>query len=491
MKTARCAEEPRRTSARVEPAGPSDERASWRKAACPTDGQGATEFPAASGAGEGKAPPPHAATPSRLGPGVALADPRFRGASRLPSRLWSLFFFLVCALFVAALWRSAYPAWRIAITGVLLAGVGTLRVFFGILLVPDVGSSRAKAHACAKPGFLAWAMSLLALLAVAAITGGLRSPFLVGAMGPFSGFLITYGWSRESKAALVLVVGGTLAMAALPAGWIGEPLAAPAYSVLAAMTLIAAVTVHTVHFAILSRALSASHYEVDRAREEIAVEALTRARELERLSAQLSHELKNPLGAIKTLVQLAAREAGTEKSRDCLGVAEAEIERMNGILKEYLSFSRPLDKLRRAPVDLATLADQVLQLLGPQASGAGVALSRSGAARVEADARRIKEALFNLVANSLEATPRGGGVEIEIAARGRAVLLTVRDSGRGMSPQVLERLGTPFFTTREEGTGLGVATARAAFAQHGGSLEYASREGGGTVATGTLPRRTA
>jgi signal transduction histidine kinase len=422
---------------------------------------------------------------------MPLVDPHYREANRArsPFLLWSLFYLLVCALFVAALCSAAYPTWRIAITGALLAGVGAMRVYFGMLLVPDVGPP--KAHACSKPGFLPWAMSLLALLAVAAITGGLRSPFLVGAMGPFSGFLITYGWSRESKAALVLVIGGALAMAALPARWIGEPVAAPAYSVLAAMTLMAAVTVHTVHFVILSRALSASHYEVDRAREEMAEQALARARELEQLSAQLSHELKNPLGAIKTLVQLAGRDAGTEKTRERLRVAESEIERMNGILKEYLSFSRPLDRVRRKPVDLASLADEVLQLLGPQASGAGVALSRRGAARVEADARRIKEALFNLVANSLEATPRGGGVEIEIAARGRAVYLAVRDSGRGMPPQVLERLGTPFFTTREEGTGLGVAMARAAFVQHGGTLEYASQEGGGTVATAVLPLRMA
>ena len=78
-------------------------------------------------------------------------------------------------------------------------------------------------------------------------------------------------------------------------------------------------------------------------------------------------------------------------------------------------------------------------------------------------------------------------MEIVIDRRDSMVEVAVRDSGRGMPPEVLEKVGTPFFTTRNEGTGLGVALARAAFVQHGGALEYSSAEGRGTTATGTLP----
>ena len=81
----------------------------------------------------------------------------------------------------------------------------------------------------------------------------------------------------------------------------------------------------------------------------------------------------------------------------------------------------------------------------------------------------------------------GGDVAIEIDALDRGARIAVRDSGRGMPPEVLDRLGTPFFTTRDEGTGLGVVVARATFAQHGGSLVYSSEPGRGTTATGTLP----
>jgi signal transduction histidine kinase len=136
---------------------------------------------------------------------------------------------------------------------------------------------------------------------------------------------------------------------------------------------------------------------------------------------------------------------------------------------------------------LGALTDEVLSLMDARAASAGVTLRRRGDAIIEADERRLKDALFNLVGNAVEATPQGGKVEIEIDEVERAARIAVRDSGRGMSPEVLDRIGTPFFTTRDEGTGLGVVVARATFTQHGGSLVYSSEPGRGTTAVGTLP----
>jgi signal transduction histidine kinase len=160
---------------------------------------------------------------------------------------------------------------------------------------------------------------------------------------------------------------------------------------------------------------------------------------------------------------------------------------MRLILQGYLSFSRPLEKLQRAPVDLGGLADELLQLLAPRARAAGVRMSRTGAASIDADVRKLREGLFNLIANALEATPPGGRVELTIEPSLQGTRVLVRDTGRGMTPEVLERIGTPFFTTREQGSGLGVALARAAFEQHGGSLCYTSSLGAGSVATVQLP----
>jgi signal transduction histidine kinase len=104
------------------------------------------------------------------------------------------------------------------------------------------------------------------------------------------------------------------------------------------------------------------------------------------------------------------------------------------------------------------------------------------------DPQRIRGALVNLIANAIEACPSGGHVEIAIEEYGATARLAVRDTGVGMAPDLVERVGTPFFTTHERGTGLGVALARAAFEQHGGTLEYRSALGQGTTAVGSVPR---
>jgi len=182
-------------------------------------------------------------------------------------------------------------------------------------------------------------------------------------------------------------------MVVLPRYWF-PVLAEPAVSLLTGLVLSAQIFLECAYFKRLTRVLQESPQEVERIREESMQQAVERARELEQMSAQLSHELKNPLGAIKTFVQLSCRRATDPDSREQLQLAEGEVERMNTILQGYLSFSRPLDKLRPQPVEVESLADEVLQLLDARARAAGVTLRRRGQARLEADPRRLREALF-------------------------------------------------------------------------------------------------
>jgi signal transduction histidine kinase len=165
-----------------------------------------------------------------------------------------------------------------------------------------------------------------------------------------------------------------------------------------------------------------------------------------------------------------------------------EVARMEGIMRDYLSFSRPLEDLRLASVDLATVADNVVALLEGRAAASGVTIERKGrSVMLAGDGRRLEEAVLNLAANALEATPRGGRVYLEIDRQEACSVLRVRDTGRGMTAAVLEKLGTPFFTTRPEGTGLGVVLARSVITQHGGQLEWKSTPGAGTTATVVFP----
>src|SRR5207302_760330 len=141
---------------------------------------------------------------------------------------------------------------------------------------------------------------------------------------------------------------------------------------------------HTKYVLIITRQIGESAAQLARAREEMVERALARARDMEQLSATLSHELKNPLAAIKTLVELAARDPADASSREGLHVARTEIDRMRGILQEYLSFSRPFERVSSEPVELAALSDEVLQLLGPSADRIGVNLRRRGVALARA-----------------------------------------------------------------------------------------------------------
>jgi signal transduction histidine kinase len=423
--------------------------------------------------------------------GPALASAAEMAPDHLPAWawrfkwLWPAVHALVAVLFTLGLWRAGYPEWRMLAVATVFAANWARNVIFKLTVLPV--RAMEKPMACTGPSTAAWLMGVASQFVIVGLSGGFRSPFLVGTLGPLSSMLVRFGWARETKMAMSVVGLGAAALIVLPAPWLGPQVSAPWFARLAALTLFAVLFLHSSYLIAMTHALNESHGRTDRVRERMAQDALARAKELEQLSAQLSHELKNPLGAIKALVQLSRRDACDEASRERLEVAENEVERMNGILQEYLSFSRPLDRLRRERLLLGALADEVLELLDAQASGAGIALHRSGDAEVEADSRRLREALFNLVANAIDATGPGGRVEVQIGRREGAVEVRVRDSGRGMPREVLDRVGTPFFTTREQGTGLGVAMARAAFAQHGGSLQYSSEEGHGTTVTAILP----
>jgi signal transduction histidine kinase len=143
-----------------------------------------------------------------------------------------------------------------------------------------------------------------------------------------------------------------------------------------------------------------------------------------------------------------------------------------------------------ARVHLGPLVSETLLVLSARADAAGVRLSSRGDAFVEGDPRSLEEALLNLVANGIEATPPGGEVVVEVSRDSDRIEILVRDTGCGISPETLSRLGTPFFTTREEGSGLGVALARSTIALHGGSLSYESEPGKGTTVRARLPSRT-
>jgi signal transduction histidine kinase len=213
---------------------------------------------------------------------------------------------------------------------------------------------------------------------------------------------------------------------------------------------------------------------------------------LEQLGLDVAHELKNPLAAVKALAQLGLRDPREAPAHARLGMIEHEVERMQELLQRRLSSARTAAPTRPTParathVELGPLVSRILLSLSALASIGQVRLTARGDATVEAEPRRIEEALLNLVANAIEATPPGGAVAVEVRQAGKEVEVAVQDTGRGMASDTLARVGTPFFTTREHGSGLGVVLARSVLTDHGGSLRYESAPGRGTTAVARLP----
>jgi signal transduction histidine kinase len=299
---------------------------------------------------------------------------------------------------------------------------------------------------------------------------------------------VRHGASSCRLAVVTAFCGSVLALAVEPRSWAGPVLGEPWFTIASAAIMMGTFSVHMQFLGTLRRGAAEGLEAALDARDELADQTLSRARELEMVGSRLSHELRNPLAAIKALVQLAHRTASDPVLEKQLGVVEREVERMSTVIQSHLGFARPFDRVNRVAVDCGDLADSVLALLDGRARVAGVTSSRRGDADATVDAQKIRGALVNLVANAIEACPNGGHVEIAIEDDGSTVRFAVTDTGTGMTPEMAARIGTPFFTTRERGAGLGVALARAAFEQHGGSLEYRSAPGRGTTAIGTLPR---
>ena len=173
-----------------------------------------------------------------------------------------------------------------------------------------------------------------------------------------------------------------------------------------------------------------------RARRELASDALARAQSLEQIGSKVAHELKNPLTGVKALVQLGLRNPAEAPSHERLEVVEREVTRMQEILQNYLSFTRPLQaRATRRRVELGPLVSDTLVVLSARADDARVRLYAQGDATLEADPRRLKEALLNLVANAIEATParrrgRGRGAAGGRRGRDRGPRHRARDAGR-------------------------------------------------------------
>ena len=419
---------------------------------------------------------------------------RLRGAF-LPVLLG---FVLWIGLSDAATWRRLL---MLAIAGVLIS-----------LIVHDgVIGRRIRSGRLASTHGFSPNLAVVAVMqhVVVFATGGMASPVIPVVLLPvtLAGLMSAprYAWALVGLVHLpalwittAVQLSGAVELTPTALSWPGgggvQP---PITTVLVAILMSFAILLKTIFATLTASGLNRMVDEALRSRDSALADRKRQARELTTLSGEIAHELKNPLASVKGLAQLVGRELErsdpASKSAERMAVLRREVDRMQGILDEFLNFSRPLVPLDQREVELGELVAHVVDLHEGVALERGVTLRASGQARVACDPRKVEQILINLVQNALEVAPSGTAVELELgASAGGGVRVEVRDHGPGLAASVRGRAFEPGVTGKAEGSGLGLTIARALARQHGGELELGERDeagGDGCVATLSLPAR--
>ncbi len=244
---------------------------------------------------------------------------------------------------------------------------------------------------------------------------------------------------------------------------------------------------------------------------------LTRVRQLEeevrrgetlaaagRMAVGLAHEIRNPLGAIRGVVQLLKKELGAEGPwKEHLDVLVKEVDRVNRILEQLLDLGRPV-QLRPAPLNLHQLLERVAFLTQELAAGHGVTILRRydpSLPPILGDEDRLIQVFHNLVRNAIEAMPGGGRLtlttrlsmnpvfaKVDLGTGMRSMVkVEVTDEGEGIPEGSRGKIFDPFFTTKEKGLGLGLALCHRILEEHKGAIQVESASGKGTTVTCFLP----
>jgi signal transduction histidine kinase len=236
----------------------------------------------------------------------------------------------------------------------------------------------------------------------------------------------------------------------------------------------------------LADALAAMAARVEESRRELARQETLAA--LGTMAAGLAHEVRTPLSVIRGSAEMMERRAPPGSREAELGdfIIE-EVDRLGRLVDDMLAFARPREPdLHPADLgDVARRAAEALQRGHPDACF----LTKLQSAPVLADAGQVYQVVLNLAANAAQASPPGGKVSISTRAESAEAVLEVADRGRGIAPEDLPNVWTPFFSRRHGGTGLGLPIVRRIVEAHGGRVEIDSRPGEGTRVTVRLPLR--
>jgi two-component system sensor histidine kinase HydH len=220
---------------------------------------------------------------------------------------------------------------------------------------------------------------------------------------------------------------------------------------------------------------------------------------LERLLARLAHEIRNPLSSLDIHVQLLEEDLGNlvPATRDELSgrleIIRGELHRLERIVDQFLRLAGP-SALDLEPVDLSRLAAHVCELLRPEAAARDITIVptvQDSLSPIMADSVRLTQALMNMVINAMQAVESKGRIDLAVSVADSKLSIVVRDNGPGIPMERMASIFDPYFTTKAEGSGLGLWIAQQIVTAHGGTLTAQNGSQGGAVFTMLLPLKPA
>jgi PAS domain S-box-containing protein len=209
--------------------------------------------------------------------------------------------------------------------------------------------------------------------------------------------------------------------------------------------------------------------------------------QLGQLAAVVAHEVRNPLAGLRAGLQVIDGRVAEPRDRSAIAAMIQRIDGLNDKVEDLLLYARPRPPRRQA-VDLLALAREVAATAQASTGRPDGSISVSGEdAKASADPEMLRAALLNLTINACQASP-GKDIEVRVGASGGACRVVIADRGHGIPAAIRDRLFEPFVTTRVSGTGLGLAIVKRLVELQDGTIALTDRDGGGTVATVTIPR---
>jgi len=212
---------------------------------------------------------------------------------------------------------------------------------------------------------------------------------------------------------------------------------------------------------------------------------------ISRISSGVAHEVKNPLNAILLHVEVARGKLshGDTDVAPQMEIIAREILRLDRVVRTFLDFTRPME-LKVATVSMQELVEEIVELARPQAAAAGISVSVQDDAEgveVRVDRDLFKQAVLNIVVNAMQAMPRGGELHFEATAGANGTELRISDTGSGIPDELREKIFRLYFSTKKEGSGIGLAMTFRIVQLHDGTIDFTNEPGKGTTFLIRLP----